>query len=396
MSELVVDGAAVSAPAPATGPKPTVSLEFERGPLAPDYFALKVDGEIVEDRLDPADLQWVVANVLANASMTRDTDGNSRPDSWAWLSALNITGESVGSAGYRFSYDDQTTRSLQSAATSVAAPGQVWTASFTGLVETGPGQWWPRVEFLDAADVVLGGQDGAAQTGAAHRAEVTGAAPSGTAKVRAVAVVQNSAIGVAVYVLGFAQAEPAAAATAWTPGDGEAYRYTYYRARPRMAHTYEILAVQTDAGALKLSSVNQTDALTTEPSGIWLLVPDEDLAVVLAGHDEPGMEIGEDGETFTPGRKPVRITKTARGYEGAVSGLVIDKFGVTAEEYCRRLEAVKSLHNSVETRLVMTRYNIPVILGRFTGPTPNGEAPGTYRFGAEFWQVGEFAVAARA
>lgn len=393
MSELVVTGQTIAPPAaPAPGTKPTVLLEWERGPSAPDYFALKVDGEIVEDRLDPADLVWATANRIPNASMTRDTDGNGQPDGHVWSSEANITNKSVTSDGHGFSFDAETTRSLRSA-TFVAAPGEVWTASLTGLISSGPGQWWPRVEFLDALDAVLGGQDGAIQTGASHRAEVTGTAPAGTTKVRAVVVIQNSAAGTAAYRVGFEQLEAAAAATAWTPGNGEAYRYTYYRAKPRTAQTYEVIAVTDDVGVLKLSTGNRTAAATTTPSGVWIVVPARGLEVVLYGREDLGIHIGEDGETFTPGRKPVRITRRLRGYEGVAAGLVIDRDWATAEQFQERLERIKELVNTEETRVIVGRHNIPVILENFDGPTPHPEGQGVYRFSAPFRQSGEYSLA---
>lgn len=104
---------------------------------------------------------------------------------------------------------------------------------------------------------------------------------------------------------------------------GTTYVLNYWGATPRVQSTYEIEAVNLTSGHLKHSNGNDTATATTNPTGIYLIDPDDSAYVRLVGQDGGvDLNIGESGTTYTlPGsRNKVRITDAMLGYEGTVSG----------------------------------------------------------------------------
>lgn len=172
------------------------------------------------------------------------------------------------------------------------------------------------------------------------------------------------------------------------------YSYVFYGLKPRLEQTIEVEAVVLDGGKYKHSDGNPTVAVTTNPLGIWLVAPEKEIEVFLADRSSPSMEIGESSVSHKAlGRRdPVRITDSIRGWEGGVSGKLIDFGGVTALEWHDRLERLKGWAGRVEVRLIMFDFNFPVTLGRVGAP-PSSES--VYDVDVEFEQVGDFTFVSR-
>lgn len=169
------------------------------------------------------------------------------------------------------------------------------------------------------------------------------------------------------------------------------YRATTYRHRPTTQHTYEVAAVTLDAGKLKHSQANATAEQTPVPIGAWLIAEEVGLEVCIMEIDEPSLEIGESGETFyvLGSRAPIRETDSVRGYEGSVSGKLVAFEGVSGKVYKERLERLKGLANTVETRLVTAEHSILVDLGR-CAPRESRTYVDTWMVDVEVTQVGDF------
>lgn len=167
------------------------------------------------------------------------------------------------------------------------------------------------------------------------------------------------------------------------------YQMTYWRARPTIAQTYEIVAVVNSSGTLKRSQSNPTATATTTPTGVWLVLPDEQLDVLIAGTEEVPMSIGEDATTHFPkgSRRPVRVTRSIRGYEGEVDGIVANRSGRTPRQWRNRLENIRGWVNRVEQRLVLDDQNLKVSLGDFAIAY---RLDGRIGVSFSFWQIGDF------
>lgn len=167
------------------------------------------------------------------------------------------------------------------------------------------------------------------------------------------------------------------------PGDGE-------------PHTIEVEAVVTVGGRLKHSDGNPTESVTHTAKGIHFVVPDKDIRVVLVGREGIDLDIGEIAETFfaTGRRDPIRISDAIRGYEGQVSGLIIDRGSVTADEYLHRLERIKGLNNRFTTRLITPFMNIPVLIGEMS-VSPHDDLKRGFQVDVEVAQKGDFTFKAR-
>ena len=169
---------------------------------------------------------------------------------------------------------------------------------------------------------------------------------------------------------------------------GTAYAFTFYGLRPRIAHTVKLHAVELIGGAY-VASPGASVAVTTDPRGIWLVDPTTGVDVQLAGTDDLGATIGETAEVYDRlgDRAPVVVTELVRGYEGAVSGLLVNWNGRDPRVAKDRLLALRS---SSSLRLVLGDLNLPVAVYALTAnPTPDQDSQ---RFVAafSFVQVGEF------
>lgn len=165
---------------------------------------------------------------------------------------------------------------------------------------------------------------------------------------------------------------------------GDEYAFEFLLAKPRRVTTFEVEAVVNDGGVLKHSGDNATDQTRTNPVGIWLVDPEDNLGVLIAGKEKASMVIGEVSALYDPlgSRAPVRITDNIQGYEGAFNGVILDEEG---------RDAFLTLKGRLSTlRLIIGDLNIPVELGIVSSiPSPIGDEAG-YDVSFEFFQVGEF------
>jgi hypothetical protein len=173
---------------------------------------------------------------------------------------------------------------------------------------------------------------------------------------------------------------------------GTGYAFTYWGATPRVESTYEVEAVVLTSGAYVHSDNNSTVDATTEPIGIWLVDAEDDTAVMISGRDSADMVIGESAATYFPiGRQdPVRLVDAIRGYEGKISGELVEWGGVTAETFRDRMLTLKSRVGTGNLRLIVGDVNIPVTLGEVElAPTP---VVGQYEVSFDYFQRDEFSI----
>jgi hypothetical protein len=77
------------------------------------------------------------ANLFTNSTLTRDSDDDGDPDVWAWVSASNITNQTISASGEAHQFDIATgaVRTMtQATAAASASVGQVWSCSFYARV----------------------------------------------------------------------------------------------------------------------------------------------------------------------------------------------------------------------------------------------------------------------
>lgn len=144
---------------------------------------------------------------------------------------------------------------------------------------------------------------------------------------------------------------------------GTSYAFDYWEAVSGVSYTLGVEAVVLTGGQL-LHSVEVNAVASTKPGGKWLVDPDDSTSVQVAGMEQIGLALGEDGNTYTlPSRRsPVRITDNVRGLEGTVSGTL-------------KSTADKNTFNDLkgrmkELRFIQQKLNIPVRLAEVTGPNP--------------------------
>lgn len=173
---------------------------------------------------------------------------------------------------------------------------------------------------------------------------------------------------------------------------GIAYRYDLWSLAPRTSQEVQVAAVRLDGGVEKHSTANDTETVTTRPTGIWLACREKGLYVPISGKDKAEVAIGSSGATFYPkgSRKPVRVTDSLRGYEGSVSGVMVAIHGMTSQEIRDNYLAIVALNGAAEVRLVMGDLNIPVEIepGRLMPDPSGGEEMFDVSFA--FLQVGEW------
>lgn len=172
---------------------------------------------------------------------------------------------------------------------------------------------------------------------------------------------------------------------------GTAYQWDFYGALPGKTRTYGVEAVVLDTGKLKHSNPT-TLAHTFEPIGIWLVAEELALEVFLGDQASMDLSVGENGETFYPlgSRRPIRVVDSVRGYEGAVTGMLMEYLGVTADTYLDRMLTVKGASETTDIRLIFDTYNFRVELGEIAiQPTPYKRGA-LYGVAVNFWQVADF------
>lgn len=167
---------------------------------------------------------------------------------------------------------------------------------------------------------------------------------------------------------------------------GTSYRYTYWGAVPRVAHTFEVEAVVAagGSGALQHSAGNATASKTTTPTGVWLMDPTDNTAIRFAGTDDPSMAIGESGATFiiAGARAPIRITDQVRGQEGSWAGMLRTKTD--------RDNFLKLKGRLAPLRLLMGDLNMPIILEEISAAPTALPGDKLFRAGFAFRQTDEF------
>jgi hypothetical protein len=177
---------------------------------------------------------------------------------------------------------------------------------------------------------------------------------------------------------------------------GTTYALSWMGAEPGVSHTYEIMAVDNDSGVFKHSTGNPTATYTTSPLGIWLVDMDTgDRVQILMKNDPSGQwSIGEEAQDYYPiGRRdPVHITTSVRGYEGSMTGLLVENDGTTAEEWKERVEGMKGRLGSDLIRLIVQGFNFPIGLGAVEISPSAVEG---YNVSFAFAQVGEYPFAVR-
>ena len=174
-----------------------------------------------------------------------------------------------------------------------------------------------------------------------------------------------------------------------TPSGGTSYVWIWYGAFPRHLTSLKLHAAEIIGGAIA-ASPGAAVSVTTDPVGIWIVDPATGDQVHVAGRDDLSAQIGEESATYSRigERAPVIVTEIVRGYEGSVSGLLVEWAGQDPRAAKDLLLQLRE--HGAELRLVLGDLNLPVqIWGLTANPTP---APDDDRFavGMSFAQVGEW------
>jgi len=171
---------------------------------------------------------------------------------------------------------------------------------------------------------------------------------------------------------------------------GTSYAFRWYGARPRELHDLRLHAVEVSGSATSTSPPASVNDVATHPTGIWLVDAADGRRVHIAGKDELGASIGESSSIHPRigERAPVLITEMVRGYEGEVSGVLVDWGADVAREGKETLVAMRE--NAVALRLILGDLNLPVAIYDVTAnPTPDIEDQ-RFEVGFAFLQRAEF------
>lgn len=164
---------------------------------------------------------------------------------------------------------------------------------------------------------------------------------------------------------------------------GTTYEYVDYDASPGRAHVYTVEAVVNG----KTSTPNPTSTITPEAVGIWLMDPTEDIYVQILDADEGTWAMGEEAGIFSPlgGTKSVRVTQALRGYEGSLSGRIVelpDSTGTISEQE-DDIWKLKSRPGRTYT-LALSDISMKVVIGNVVvAPLPTKEV--TKKVSFDFW-----------
>lgn len=137
---------------------------------------------------------------------------------------------------------------------------------------------------------------------------------------------------------------------------------------PRKNHGYIIQAVVNGKASLS----NPVAHATPEPRGIWLSDPARNINVCLLGVDEGTWSMREDSAVFAPlgGSKSHVVTQSLGGYEGQITGLIMDYDNVLCDVEEQKLWDLKSTPGAT---YVLTLSNVAmnvVISNLEITPTP--------------------------
>jgi hypothetical protein len=173
---------------------------------------------------------------------------------------------------------------------------------------------------------------------------------------------------------------------------GTSYRFTDYTARPMVAHTYKIRAVDIVTSVRKMAATSPTATITPIAENFHLTNDDGSLNVFVLSPDPEGMAYGEDSAVLVPlgAVAPTRITSGMRGLEGSVSGIIVSSSEATWDDYKQDLLAIKAAP-STTYRLAFGDENIPVVLGNVS-VSPSSfmtQSNPALKVSFDFWQNGD-------
>jgi len=133
--------------------------------------------------------------------------------------------------------------------------------------------------------------------------------------------------------------------------------------------------------------------LSDHSVGVWLYDADTEAEVLIVGDGRDARvssAVGENAATLIllTSRVPVRIVGKIRGFEGSVSGFLMNALGRTsAVDRLTFLDFVA--HQTVSRRLKWGFNDLPVIIGNATcHETEENEEQ--YEISFDFWQTGEY------
>ncbi|MFE9497262.1 DNRLRE domain-containing protein [Streptomyces collinus] len=164
---------------------------------------------------------------------------------------------------------------------------------------------------------------------------------------------------------------------------GTSYTFTDYTASPGQTHVYRVDAVVNG----KTSSGSPSVSVKPESVGIWLMDPDEDVYVQILDVDEGSWSMGEEAAVFSPvgGTKSVRVTQALRGFEGSLSGRIMElpsSLG-TVQEQEDDIWKLKSRPGRTYT-LALSDISMKVVIGNVVvAPLPTRETIKKVSF--DFW-----------
>lgn len=173
------------------------------------------------------------------------------------------------------------------------------------------------------------------------------------------------------------------------PGDvfvsGTNYAYIDYTPRPRVQATYKVVANVNNKASLA-SSVNATP----KPTGIWLIDKERGLKLFLTKTSGSSWGMGEDAATFVAlgSTAQVRVTQGVRGWEGSVSGYVIEYAGKTVQQWIDQALQMRARPGRTYTLVVGTEAFLCGI-ANMTVPPTGDSAPGMRAVSFEFFQTSE-------
>ncbi|MDN4162942.1 DNRLRE domain-containing protein [Nocardioides abyssi] len=177
------------------------------------------------------------------------------------------------------------------------------------------------------------------------------------------------------------------------PGDVQggspgAYEYHDYSAKAGASYDYKVGASVNGSAAENSTPVSITKS-ADKFVGIWLIDPRRNIKIQIMDVDEGSWEMGEESQTFTPiGSSRARLlTQALRGYEGSISGLLVNTGGRSVREQEADMYTLKSTPGQTYA-LVLSDMSIPVVIANVTvAPTPHKEV--VKRVSFNFWQQGQ-------
>jgi hypothetical protein len=170
------------------------------------------------------------------------------------------------------------------------------------------------------------------------------------------------------------------------------YRWTDKDAAPRKSHTWRVQAVVNR----KASANNPGVTLTVGSTGVWLTDPDSGLDVFLAEGQVNGLQMVDQADVHVPlgSSRSIKITQGMRGYEGNVTGLVMNYAGFTTEQWVDRLLKIKERPSNI---LILTTQHetFRCAVGNIT-VSPADEVKGEARLVSfDVWQAANLSFRAR-